>query len=478
MKSNRNLFFFLAFFVEGILLFVVSRIINFDGAYGQDAYEYLRFSESIKEFLTEGNPLGPFNWPIGYPSFVGLIDIIIQNIFISGQIVSIVFWLLSCYVGFRFLNLLYGNQIKRSYLLAYSLIFIGFSPYFLRLGVSSMSDVACGFFVLSTFYFWEVFKKNHSYRFIVFAVVMGTSAIMVRNAAAVIILIPFLLIAYHLLVNKKWGVIFVCLASFSILISPTFLIEKPSLLGYSVNYSDMFNYKSFFVPAKVNGDQGLHEYSLPNIIYMFYGFFHPAFFFAGIPFVFIMFWGRMRNTSRNWNKEILFSVLIYALFIGGIYFQNKRFFVIQTPLVVMLFSVAFVKLNKLIKKRYLFNSIIVVSLFVNVVLSFYTLKKIYQIQQFEKKVVSELKPYQNHTLYLFEIDSALKQRGLNFNYVNLWYKEVDSFDKNGYVLFNEERFSYQWENNNVMKNWDKLKEEYQLIKLIDFNGGYSFYKIN
>ena len=69
--------------------FLVARAIGFDGVYGQDAYEYMRFSESLKNFITSGVNPGAFNWPIGYPLAVSLIDFIINNTFVSGQLVSI-----------------------------------------------------------------------------------------------------------------------------------------------------------------------------------------------------------------------------------------------------------------------------------------------------------------------------------------------------------------------------------------------------
>ena len=105
------------FYWLSVLLFLsiallACRLFGFNGLYGQDSHEYLRYAKAIKLYLNGGSDAGNFFWPVVYP-FVGALLSFIVPIKISLQVVSI-FSAAVCYVYFgKSLNLLYPEGTQR-----------------------------------------------------------------------------------------------------------------------------------------------------------------------------------------------------------------------------------------------------------------------------------------------------------------------------------------------------------------------------
>ena len=76
---NNNKFELLLFLSLTLLLFAVRVISGFNGLYGQDAYEYLRYTGRLTLFFQKGVNPGEFFWPVGYPFIASLLNLIINN---------------------------------------------------------------------------------------------------------------------------------------------------------------------------------------------------------------------------------------------------------------------------------------------------------------------------------------------------------------------------------------------------------------
>jgi hypothetical protein len=59
----------------------------------------------------------------------------------------------------------------------------------------------------------------------------------------------------------------------------------------------------------------------------------------------------------------------------------------------------------------------------------------------------------------------------------MWKEKINSFEKDGLVLFNEQKFKDQWKNKNPMINWNYLKMNYKLVKLESYDDGWELYEI-
>src|SRR5579883_1529147 len=70
-----------------LLTFAFTIIVHFNGLYGQDSYEYLRYTYRLVWFVRTGNPPGDFYWPLLYP-VVGAVLSIIQKPVFALQLIS------------------------------------------------------------------------------------------------------------------------------------------------------------------------------------------------------------------------------------------------------------------------------------------------------------------------------------------------------------------------------------------------------
>jgi hypothetical protein len=58
----------LALFIIPFLLMLILRIVGFDGLYGQDSYEYLRYATAIHYYRPDGSHPGIYFWPVLFPT--------------------------------------------------------------------------------------------------------------------------------------------------------------------------------------------------------------------------------------------------------------------------------------------------------------------------------------------------------------------------------------------------------------------------
>lgn len=466
IRNKYNLFFL----ILGAILFTLSQVIAFDGLLGQDSYEYFRYSGRLKNYITNGALPGDFIWPIGYPLSISLLDLVINKLVVSAQLISVLSYIGCNILLFKFIKLL-NPKASEFVSFIYVLVFLGFSPYFLRFGLTSMSDMLCAFFVLSAFYFYFLHQKNKEGKQLFFGIIFSVLAFITRNSSIVLVFIPAFLLGFYLLKDKKIKLIFLSLLAVLVLLTPTFLAGKSQLTGDGMSFTN-FSFLNLF-SFKTKGIEGVYTNDLPGIVYSFYGFFHPAYVFLGIVFLGIIFYKRI-----NLDKVLLFSVLIFSVFLGVYCFQNKRFFVIQFPLILVLFYPAYTYLMSVFKTKLVKATFVLGCLIINLLLSVYTLKTAYNIQQKDVEFAQRMKLYEGKTLYTFEVDAALKSRGVNLNYNNLWEREYKNYPTGSLLLFNPGKFKDQWEGHLLMDNWKNIEQNYSLKKLDNFGGGWMLYEIN
>lgn len=465
-RNKYNLFFL----ILGVLLFMFSQVIAFDGLLGQDSYEYFRYSGRLKNYITNGVLPGDFIWPIGYPLSTSLLDLVINKLVISAQLISVFSYIGCNILLFKLIKLLHPKS-SEFILFIYVLVFLSFSPYFLRFGLTSMSDMLCAFFVLSAFYFYFLHKKNKEEKQLLWVIIFSALAFITRNSSIVLVFIPAFLSGFYLVKDKNIKLIFLVVLAILVLLIPTFLARKSQLTGDGMSFAN-FSFLNLF-SFQTKGVEGVCTNDLPGIVYSFYGFFHPTYIFLGAVFLGILFYRRIKL-----DKILLFSVLVFSIFLGTFYFQNKRFFVIQFPLILVLFYPAYTYLMSVFKNKLVKTAFVLGCLIINLLLSVYTLKTAYYLQQKDVEFAQRMKSYEGKTLYTFEVDAALKSRGVNLNYNNLWEREYKNYPHGSLLLFNPGKFKDQWEGHVLMDNWKNIEQNYSLKKLDNFGEGWMLYEIN
>jgi len=466
----QNSKYILALFPIGVFLLFYFQL-KFDGLYGQDAYEYLRYSKALKNYLITGVNPGDYFWPLFYPIFGALLSFITQNVAVALLIVSVLSFSLSGFYLHKIINLLFA-QAKHSVI--YLFVFFIVSPIIFKNGMLIMSDMLSLCFIVLSVYHFLKFKKLKFLKNFYFLAVFSLLAFMTRYASAVVLL-PFVISGVWLFFKHKKSLkhlLFIAVI-LGVLLLPHFVIRMQNPTAFLAHqwvkdWSFLNLFKRNF--STIDGNS---KNSMPNIIFVFSNFFHPRFLFAGIVFIPFLWKYSLIKKLRIYN----ISIVLYALFLAGIPFQNSRFLIVSFPIILIILFPVFNYLSQLKFIKNLFGIGIVLS----IILQFFLIAKIFKStldrNNFEIEMANLLQPYQQKTLYSFDVDIALQGRDLDFNYINLWYKRYYNLQKGDLILFHPTKFKEQWQGRNPMLNFNHFKDNYKLIVLKELPQGWKLYKI-
>jgi hypothetical protein len=294
--------------------------------------------------------------------------------------------------------------------------------------------------------------------------------------AAFVVLFPLALFTIYFLIKSKKH-----LKHLPLLLLVSFVLLLPHFIIRSNNSTDFLNhswlqdwsllnaFKSSFITV-----DGISNNSLPNILYAFSSIFHPRYLVLGPVFLFILF---KLKPKEKYLYLVIISYLFYSVFLAGIPFQNSRFLVLSFPLLIIILYPSFDYLSNLIIKPSIRHLTFVIIAIIQSILCFIAFQPVLERNRFEKEITEKIEPYQNNTLYSFDIDIAMQGRGLNFNYMNLWVKEYKTFEKDAHILFHPTRFNKQWKDKNPILNWDNLNKNYNLKIIEELPEGWKLYEI-
>lgn len=471
-QTDKQTFANILFFSLPILVFIVLRFLNFDGAYGQDSYEYLRYTKAIEKYFYEGVKPGSFYWPVFYPLLGFVFKTLFGNAILSLQLLSCFSFSLSCIYVLKTINLLFPKH-KHNFLFVF--LFGLLSPYFLKTGLVVMSDATAILFIVLSFYYFFQFKVKK--RGLILTLFFISCAVMTRFPSTIIlfpVVIATLVLAFK---EQKYKQLFISTLVAGIPLIPYFIFQKKSLLSATENpFLKSWSIQNFFSSSYTSVD-GFQNYLLPNLIFVLKVFFHPGFIFIG--FLLSIFFFRKKIFFKSFSSKIIItSIGIYLLFLAGIPFQNTRVLSLVFPLVLILLAPVFehlIQFYKIKKNQLIFFSIITIC--IQVTLFTLSFKGTFKRAVFEKNLVEKIQIYQGNKLFAFDYDIALKGRDLDFNYQNMYVKLYTDFNKNDLVLFNPDDLTQQWKDKNPMKNWHKINDSYNLETLIVFDNNWKLYRI-
>ncbi len=460
-------------FVLPLILFFIARLIaGFNGLYGQDSHEYYRYSRAILNFFKTGDSPGDYFWPLYYPVLGAIPGLIIDNL-LSLQLISILSLSGSLFFLYKILDKTFS---EKNYLTVYLVIVFFLSPYVFRNSIVVMSDMLTVFCITISFYFFTDYLDNHESRQIILFSIFSVIAVLTRYAAAVVVLVPSLIILIEIIKKKKFPHLFVAIAIAILLVIPHILIRKTNsteFLGHAwLQRWSVLNYfkRDFFTP------DGAQHFRLPNVLNAFSNIYYPTYLVFGIillPFV-------QKKLFKNRNWLISFSmIIVYALFLAGIPYQNQRFFLLSSPFVVVVLFPAFERvLLYLNNRKYLKYSLIVLMIISQLFFCIYFFKSAYNRNILEKVIAVFVNNDIHKNVYAFDIDVSFMSYNVNKHIISMWKKKIDHFDQNSLVIFNEEKFKVQWANMNPMLNWENLKSDFTLTELQDFGDGWKAYEIH
>jgi hypothetical protein len=442
---------------------------SFDGLYGQDAYEYLRYTEALKSFFTIGKTPGDYFWGIYYPIIGSVLSFIVSKTAMALQLISVLSLCIGSIYLEKIIRLVYNPNTTQNI----PFLFFTLSPFVLVYSVLVMSDMfACGL-TIAAVYHLLVFVKKEAAKNLVFGTCLVMLAILTRYAAAVI-LFPFcVLVLIHIIKNRNYIYPIISLIAAGLIAVPHIVIRSQNSLQFlSHEWLASWNISNLFRMQFSTVDGEMH-YNCINLIYTFFIFFHPAFLVFG--FVLVLFFLKARKIELGkYQTLFLIAVILYSVFLAGIPFQNKRFLTLAFPFaIVFLFPLIKQLYQRLSHPKLVFTIIALIQLS----LAVYYGKSFYDRNLLERNIAREIEKYNGSTIYAFDIDIALKSRKPDFNYRSLWKEKHTGFEKNALLLVNEKQLKKQWKGKNPLLNWQNAKLNYHLEKLKKMDGDFNLYRI-
>ena len=178
--------------VWGLIIFsilVLIRIISgFNGLYGQDSYEYLRYSRRLTEFFISGKSPGDYFWPVNFPLLGAILSLIIGNNIIALQLISMLSFVFTAFYSLRLIQLIYSSN--KEDVIYYLSLFLILSPFLFRTAFLVMSDILALFLSTAAIYYIVKYQRGCVRTDFLIAIFFATSAVMTRYAAAVVLFIP------------------------------------------------------------------------------------------------------------------------------------------------------------------------------------------------------------------------------------------------------------------------------------------------
>ncbi len=304
--------------------------VGFDGLYGQDAYAYYIYAQTLRASISQHSTLPPFFWPLGYPMLLAIGFTIFGTTPLTAQAISLL-------LGAALAPLVYvlARQIGATHwgALAAGLI-MGLCGQAIQSSFVTMSDIPSLFWATLSGVILIHYLRDQRIRWIVLAAL--TLAIACITRWLYLALIPVwaaaLLITWR---RIRWretfaaaiaaGLILIPQAAVSVH-SPYPVLDHAWVEGWSPLNAfahEFSNVDGHFVYPQINAQY----YAMP---------YYDAYFLAPLftPFLLIGLWALRRK------RVLLLIVLAWALlpylFLAGIPYQNIRFPLIIFPAVAAL----------------------------------------------------------------------------------------------------------------------------------------------
>lgn len=467
-----------AFLTLGIL-FLLRWWSDFHGLYGQDSYAYVTYGSQYWAWWEGSNAPKPFFWPEGYPALGELINRVTQDVISGYQLLSAA----SLALVAGAMTTLACRFLPVTWSMFLGFLTIAVSPYLIRSGLACMSDALGVALVALSMLAATRYREEEKGKWLFLLVILVPLAILVRYPVA-LLCGGILLFALPQALRKKHYLHLAAGLACAVAIA-WFHFRRPDAGLPSHHFLETWSPGNWFRREFVMQD-GSFQYALPNLVYAFAPFAHPGYLgVLGLTLpIALLRWPKLSLSTRQY----LILAVVYMLFIAGIPFQNSRFLIPVLPLLFLLL-VQHERLWKLpiFKRPVLALGVTVVVLAGNMMLVQRANQSQWASSQFDRQlaaVVFEEDPQAK--LFTFGKTGAMRYYGGDAAEVHdLWdeaitaeaWKQEHTPTAGNLVLFNETAFSTQWAGKSPMVNWQQLKDQFDWVKITNFEGGWTLHAL-
>jgi hypothetical protein len=452
-----------------ILLALLNLIFSFNGLYGQDAFEYLRYAKELRAYWLGSSKPETFFWPEVFPLLGSILSLVISNTALSLQLISLFsFFGIILYIQ-KILNNMYPENKNIS---LYCILVLFLSPFFTRAVFLCMSDMLAIFFVTACFAHYYFYSRSFTWWHFSLCTFFAVAAFFTRYAT--FLLTAPSVVAATIILFRKFslkGILFASMLALPAALPHVILSNKSAFSFVHHTWLSEWSSLNFFRSSFITPDEGRPMYFMPNILFNFFCLFHPSVFMWGLFFI----PGSFQHKLQPVRLVVLVSIAAYLLFLSGIPSQNKRYLIAAVPFSIIFLFEGF---DKIINVQRFGKALRLTVPTISLVLMVYAFHLVHRRMQFEQKVFSYLlENTKGKSVYTFDVNVALKGYELPSEVISLWHKEITTFNKGSFVLFSEKLFAEKWRGYQLIKNWEYLKNNYSLKSLHSFGDGWELYEI-
>ncbi|MEW6599772.1 MAG: glycosyltransferase family 39 protein [Nitrospirota bacterium] len=187
MKIEKEHKFLFVIAVVGIIV----RVIKFDDpAFALDTVAFTRLGKNLVEYgrytFGENYNMGVF-FPPGYPLFIGLLNLLVNDLFISAKVVSFIASWTTIFLSYLIGKELYNREAGLFAAFAYAVY-----PVILIISVDIYSEALFFFFLLLSIYLFFVSLRNNNFVTIVLFGIFVAAAYLTRPEGQFLLLLPLL----------------------------------------------------------------------------------------------------------------------------------------------------------------------------------------------------------------------------------------------------------------------------------------------
>ncbi|MBI5675297.1 MAG: glycosyltransferase family 39 protein [Nitrospirae bacterium] len=242
-----------------LLIGIIARIIKFDEpAFVLDTVAFSRLGKNLVEYgrynFGENYNMGVF-FPPGYPFFIGLLNLAVNNLFVSAKLISLISSFVTILLSYFIGKELYNKESGLFAAFVYALY-----PVILILSVDAYSDALFFCFILLSIYLFLISLKHDNY-FISFLIGISVGAsYLTRPEGQFLLLLPILQIfgvfSEKLHFNSKYVFkAMLILLIFGIIISPYMLFLK----NYTGKFSPTGKANISILLGELSDEREYHE---------------------------------------------------------------------------------------------------------------------------------------------------------------------------------------------------------------------------
>lgn len=448
---------------------------GFDGLYGQDAHEYLRFAVEVRAFLAGAPRPGPFFWPVVYPSLAAALSFLTGSVPLAAQLISALSLLGAFAAGATAL----ARRLPGDARLAVAYWGAGFAlaPFVFRASLASMSDLLGAAFLCGFLLFTFDWERDGRARDLVLAAFFAVAAVTTRHPVALVLAPAALALAARALRRRSFSAAALAAGAALVALVPTLVLARGGAAS-PLHYPGLaeWSFSNAFARTVETSD-GVLSYRVPTVAFAVSNAVHPGFFVLGLP---LLLASRREDFEGLLPRALAAGWLLSFLFHAGSPYHVNRQLLASFPLVPFLLFPAFARvardpLGRL--PRALPAAVLGLACAVQLGLAARASRTMLAASRLELEVAAALRDAPATTLYTFSLTPALATRGVPQRLVDLWSSAPDGAREGDLVLFAPERFAAQWAGRAPMKGWEQLSARFALVPLRRLASGFTLFRL-